>query len=559
MSLANFFPKSALAAASLFRQFDAEAFRQKLEHHVVGIAFDEAACTSAEGSATLELLIELVARLYPALAVLPLGSVGPSLRTMADRLTARASGINPDIELRADASGTTAIVVVGHTAVDVLAPVVYVGSSGWRVLVSAEKPAGSGSTTNPFGAGAAACLGAATIFRIIFATELRGTSTSPNTDTDVIDEANVLRSDQDDEHEVLAAAAVDLSLLDLGRDPGPQESAALPSRLPIGETFLVGVGAIGWGAVWALARCPGLDGRLHLIDGESIAPSNLQRYVLTTQASIGQSKVALASAVFANRMHRTGNALEVQAHQAHWAPYVASRDTYLLDRVLLALDSAEDRIAVQASLPRWIVNAWTQPENLGVSRHPSLHAHACVACLYFPQGQRKSKDVLYAEALRIQGGPELMEVRQLLHTGQPVGYPFLERVAQRLGVSVEPLAQFADRPLDAFYTEALCGGIVLQLGGSVGAERNTEVPMAFQSVLAGILLAAELVVDAAGLRASPLPCRTELDLRRSLGTRLNSPAAKLASGRCLCQDPIYARAYDRKYGPAVGDKVPSAH
>jgi hypothetical protein len=74
--------------------------------------------------------------------------------------------------------------------------------------------------------------------------------------------------------------------------------------------------------------------------------------------------------------------------------------------------------------------------------------------------------------------------------------------------------------------------------------------MAFQSALSGILLAAELVIDAGRLRATPLPSRTELDVLRPLGGRLNSPARKHASGRCIFQDPDYQRAYAAKYDMA---------
>jgi hypothetical protein len=354
-----------------------------------------------------------------------------------------------------------------------------------------------------------------------------------------------------------------LSLLDMARerrlDSAASDSArqsslsSLPELIDIGETVLVGVGAVGNGAVWALGRTRELHGTLYLVDAESVQLSNLQRYVLTTQESVGRLKVDIAAQYFAAACHPRHDpeleqlpSLQVRPHAMHWGPFISSRGNYAVGRMLLALDSAEDRIAAQASLPRWVANAWTQPENLGVSRHQFLGDQACVACLYFPVGARKSKDVLYAEALRIQEDG-LMEVRALLHSGAPVGSAFLKRAAERLNVPAEPLARFANEPLETFYSEALCGGIVLQLGGAIGTERDTEVPMAFQSALAGILLAAELVIDAGSLREAPLPCRTEVDLRRPLGTRLNSPAAKHPSGRCICQDPVYIRAYTAKY------------
>src|SRR6266403_734495 len=37
--------------------------------------------------------------------------------------------------------------------------------------------------------------------------------------------------------------------------------------------------------------------------------------------------------------------------------------------VLVALDTAADRRSVQASLPKWIANSWTQPGDLGLSVH----------------------------------------------------------------------------------------------------------------------------------------------------------------------------------------------
>lgn len=55
---------------------------------------------------------------------------------------------------------------------------------------------------------------------------------------------------------------------------------------------LFGTGGVGGGALEALVR--GGIGRLVLIDGDSIAPSNLNRQMITSQASIGRRKVEVA-------------------------------------------------------------------------------------------------------------------------------------------------------------------------------------------------------------------------------------------------------------------------
>jgi hypothetical protein len=165
-----------------------------------------------------------------------------------------------------------------------------------------------------------------------------------------------------------------------------------------------------------------------------------------------------------------------------------------------------------------------------------------------PTGATRSQDELYAEALRVEGDEERMEIRKLLYYRRPVGKEFIARIAQRFSVPIEGLQEYATAPLEQFYSEALCGGLIVHLGGKLGHTTPAEVPMAFQSALSGILLAAELVIDAGNLRPTRMPSRTELDLLRPLRRHLNSPARKHPSGRCICQDPDYQRAYRAKYG-----------
>jgi len=69
------------------------------------------------------------------------------------------------------------------------------------------------------------------------------------------------------------------------------------AEIDIGEAFLVGVGAIGNAAVWALARTPGLRGHLHLVDGERLDISNVQRYVLTACEGLGAEYGAVGAAI----------------------------------------------------------------------------------------------------------------------------------------------------------------------------------------------------------------------------------------------------------------------
>lgn len=510
MALADFFDKAALGAAHILEAFDLEQFASTLETSPVGVAFDQSAAASFEGRTTLELTINLLARLYPRLVLIPHDGSSDKL---AAELAGVARAINSNIEIASNVNEVAIVVSVGITPWGDHCPAVYAGSDGWVARVSSLEPVGCGISDTPFGAAAAACIAVANVFRRIFADSLPGGE--PTGD-------------------------LALSLVDLEPNTPHSANPAL-AQTDLGESFLVGTGAIGNAAVWTLARQAGLRGVLHLIDSETVDLGNLQRYVLATRADVGRRKTELAKSFFVT------SEIDARGYPGTWGDFLDQRGDWNLQRVAVAVDTAGDRIAVQAALPRRILNAWTQPGDLGVSRHVFTDAGACLACLYLPDEGRKNEDELVAEAIGLSG--EFMEVRRLLATAAPVDRGLLERIAAALQVPVEPLLQFQGAPLRAFYSGAICGGVVLGLGGRVPpGTRETAVPMAFQSALAGVLLAAELVIDAGGLREHPLPTTTKIDLLRPLGQQLSIPAAKHSSGRCICRDSDFITRYATKYG-----------
>ncbi|TXM95589.1 E2 ligase fold family C protein [Methylobacterium sp. WL116] len=505
MAFANFFNRAATAASQVLSGFDLPAFRGTLDGHVIGIAFDVEAIRSTEAAATLDLLVRLVSRLHPSVCLIALDHHAESAR---DSLMQLALSINPDIDLSRHSGEVTECVVVGRSRPRIEATMVFAGSNGWTATLSRSGPQGSGPSRNPFGAGAAACIAAANVFRMVFADRLPG-------------------GDPDME--------VTLSLLDYGNGPHGREFD--PDTVDLGEAHLVGLGAIGNGAVWALSRMPGLAGSLHLVDHEAVDLSNLQRYVIADQATVDVAKVTAAERLLADTR------LTIFPHRKRWGDYAGERGDWSFERVAVGLDTAEDRIAVQASLPRWIVNAWTRDIDLGVSRHRFGSDKACLACLYLPDGQVKAEDQKVAEEIGLPDA--VLEVRGLLATNGPVNTAFVTRVAERLGVPVAELMPFVGRPLRNFYQGAICGGVVFNLTGGARPVRAT-VPMAFQSALAGIMLAAELVKHAAGVPEASTTS-TRVNLLRPLRGHHADPKAKAAPGRCICSDSDFIRAYEAKY------------
>ena len=265
--------------------------------------------------------------------------------------------------------------------------------------------------------------------------------------------------------------------------------------------------------------------------------SNLQRYVLCARSDEECVKVDIAAKEFEGT-------LKALPHQATWASFVGANG-YKWERVLVALDSAHDRRAAQGSLPRWIANAWTQMGDLGVSSHSFLGQDACLACLYLPIQKSKSEDQVVAEGLRI---PQFQDhVRFLLGSGQATGKELCDAVATAWGIPAERLESYAGRPIRELWVEGICGGGIIALGEAGPTPRELQVPLAFQSALAGILLAAETARDVltGGARRKTLVRR--MDVLLPMGDTSPQPALKAGTGNCICEDHVFIAAYRTKY------------
>jgi len=489
--LADYFERAALAASQVLAGFELKRFRARLEEQPVGLSVGDAALELPEGRHLADLTVRLLARLYPAIEL--------RAGTGGDDLAALALAINPAIELVA--AGATTGIAIGDRP-QPFPTTVHAGSDGWTGLLS-SRPASLGKSRNPLGPGVAACLAAGALFRHVFLPH------AP-------------------EPEARFSAIPD------PRD-APNDGWVLD-----GDAVLVGAGAIGHGALWALARAK-LDVTLHIVDHESLELGNLQRYVLATRADDGAAKAALAAQALRGPVRGV-------PHTCAWDEFVG-RHGYRWEHVLLALDSAADRRAVQSSLPGWEANAWTQPGDLGISCHGRFDGPgACVACLYLQGEPRPNQDELVATAL---GVPQLAaEIRTLLHSGGPVTEPLLAQIAAGLGLDVTEVLRFSGRPIRSLYVEGICGGALIPMGrAGAPADADLHVPLAHQSVFAGVLLAAQLVRRAMG-RTPETTEITRLDVLGDLAPYPTQPALKAGDGRCLCEDEDFLAAWRAKYAAA---------
>src|SRR4051794_30179085 len=111
MALAPFFDKNAVAAAQLLRGYDKEGFARALTQKAPEVVFDSSVAKNPMGRLLTELLVNLLARLYPAIT---LRATDDAARAYRPELVQLAASINPSVEF-ADPSAHSLQLVVGET------------------------------------------------------------------------------------------------------------------------------------------------------------------------------------------------------------------------------------------------------------------------------------------------------------------------------------------------------------------------------------------------------------------------------------------------------------
>lgn len=501
MAIASYFSKNALAIQHVLKNGNFSEFETLLNSHVIEIAFDECVL-GHEGNCSFDLLIKILARLYPRLKFQPLDEKVVDL--VADA-TVLAKKVNCLIEITEALSTVT--LVIGNTRIEAEneRKVFYLGSDGWKIRFSDKNPVGCGTSQYPFAAGTSACIAAANVFKYVF--------------------RNFLRKDSVDKE-------VEFSLLDAYQYNGETIECN-----DLGLFHLVGIGAIGNGCLWTLSKLPGVKGKLITVDYQKIDLSNIQRYVEVHETDKKKQKGIVAIRSLKN------TSIVVKHVNSKWNQFVAGTGDYKREIVITALDSIRDRIAVHASLPKIIFNGYTDDGILGVARHVNFLNHACMSCMYTPKGPVPSRSEIIAKDLGI---PET-KIRDLLYLNKKVDEGLLTLISIANNISYEEIKKFKGVPIESFYSEFICAGTLIRIkGASSDSNRTIEAPLAFQSALAGILLIADLFLYRAGI--SLAYNRTHYNPLALIRPGINFTHHNLEKENgCICSDSIYREAYSNKW------------
>jgi hypothetical protein len=495
MALAPFYSRTYSAIGAHLGITRAE-LETTLAGHLVGIHLGDACASEGNDKWIAEMLVNLLARLYPALA---LSGHKPSCENIINI----AKAINPDIDIRFRQEEATTVVHVGDTGPNDNG--FFVCANGWVARLGQNLTCRIGGPNNPYSAGAASALAAWRIFQTVFSGK-KPLATLPD---------------------------ISLSLLDYGTNLGEAES--LPP-VNVGEVAVAGLGAVGNPALWAWAKHTGLTGKLHLIDPEDIELSNLQRYCLPFQNDVGIGKVQLAEReLLATKLSRKLWPCSLEDFAKNYA------GINNLPTICVSVDNIESRRTAQALLPRLVVNGWTSDSGLGASWHRFIGNSACLACLYQPKNASLSQTELAAQALGVPHDQLVI----LWVTEKPLEADVIKNIETHLGLLAGKLDDWKGKRVQDVYSGVICGQVGLDLAG-IG--RVATVPLAHQSVLAGILMAAELVK-----RSDPaLTARSQTEPLIIWDDVMRMPPKFWVTNRqkepeCFCNDQIYKDVYQSKW------------
>lgn len=518
MAIAKYFSKDLLAINQLLKSSN-KNLEDILLKTKVGIAFDTNAIETEEGNKALDLSIRLLSRLYPVLSIIDLSNQNESKVSELKKL---AKSINSLIEISSTTIDLSVLIIAGLTRRKVKnnGITLYFGSDNWNAKFSQSKPQKFNNSNNPFGCGIAACIAGSNVFRLVF--------------KDFISE-KVL----DDN---LVFSTINYSISDSSYNPDLCE-------VTLKDVTLVGIGAIGNGNIWALSNLPSIKGNLDLVDNEEVTLSNLQRYVMFSEKDVNQIKVDLVVKEFEKKE------IKVTPYKMTWAGYLTVRDNWDITTVAVAIDNKKDRIGIQSSLPKKIFNSYTETNLLGIARHTNFVNSACLACGYIPSQKERNYINEVADNCNIPNFS--VAVKDYINLNLDVDAiispqntsSLLDIIAQANNIERNKLVQFHGKKVSEFYSEFVCGGISLSLSGKENKVTNVDAPLAFQSAMAGIFLAAELVIDAGNFRKIPIKQQSHLYPLNPLGSNnpFNHQLSKDNTGRCLCMDEDFQKQYNYKW------------
>lgn len=249
--------------------------------------------------------------------------------------------------------------------------------------------------------------------------------------------------------------------------------ASVPGPIDLSRTYIAGAGAIGNGFLWA-ARHLDLRGQLDIADDDHVSSGNLNRQIWFNADDIGWPKVDR----LVMRAQPLFPRLTLVPRQCRLQGLPEKSDGPWLRRLIVAVDSRRARRELQNEFPGEVFDASTTDiREVVMHHHAQPTTQACLSCIYEPDDEEFSREQHIAEHL----GVSVEDVRS-----ERISASIAQIIAARFPRLVA--ADLAGTAYDTLFKRLCAESQLRTLAG-----RTIIAPFAFVSVLAGTLLALEIV------------------------------------------------------------------
>jgi len=251
------------------------------------------------------------------------------------------------------------------------------------------------------------------------------------------------------------------------------DSTAYALPIELGDAYLAGAGAIGNGLLWALRHLD-VRGSLTIADDDVVSSGNLNRQIWFTAADLNFSKAKM----LASHAQPFFQRLNLVPRKARLQELPDRNDGAWLARLIVAVDSRRARRRLQNEFPGEVFDASTTDiREIVLHYNKSPSPHACLSCVYEPDEEEITREQHIAEHLGVSAA-DVRSERISAESAKIIASKFhgLQEAALE-GIAYDTLFK------------RLCseGQLTTQEG------RRVLAPFAFVSVLAGTLLALELI------------------------------------------------------------------
>ncbi len=438
----------------------------------VAVVLDTVIAGEPQAQLLFSFAVNLLARLYPIVQSLEVVAPPTAITTRLPRWAgvtvdehARRllTALNPPVRWTVVGSlqrGPDCALVVG-TAPAPAAATVFVGSEGWLASASPVGPVSVGPGVNPIGAYAAGCLGVGEVCKRLLERHrelFEGVPIIP-IEWPLVFSTFTYRTDR--------------------AGPNP----ALPDTVDLRRLTLVGVGAGGGALAFTLASLPDLRGVLRLIEPDEVIDANLNRYVWADAEDVvtQREKAKVAAALFDGFPN-----LVILADPKPYHDVASSLGPEDYRYVVAAVHSREARRELQLETPMVLWDAGATEHGEFFIWRMILGSMECMHCKH-PPGQgdpERDKAVQLAQLLGLDVATWLRKVRDNQAFREEEVVVIAARAAAG-GISIElpmPGQRYDD------WERLQCGKLRLP-------EVDEEIPFACAPVMAGVLLAGEVVKE----------------------------------------------------------------